>query len=26
VQILCGAEIEHRILDGEEQEEPGEGP
>lgn len=26
VQILCGAEIEHRVLDGENQEEPGEGP
>lgn len=26
VQILCGAEIEHRVLDGEDQEEPGEGP
>ena len=26
VQILCGAEIEHRVLDGEDQEEPGKGP
>ena len=26
MQILCGAEIEHRVLDGEDQEEPGEGP
>lgn len=26
VPILCGAEIEHRVLDGEDKEEPGEGP